>query len=430
MKQAEALATQPDATTGWSIYNEFPGSLRGYPLVQEGRFDEFPTKLYVQNGERVYIPRGMTPVGKSDHRTFGDKLGLDLKVQPRDIKQERAMKALAHAVQFHKNGVAVAPTGFGKTVLGAVAVGAAKVPTCVIVHKQDLVDQWQEAFSKFLGLSGVPVWQGDNIPTDPIVIAMVQSICKDGRYDLELYDRFGLVLVDEVHRMAATEFRHAMPKFPAVNRIGLSATPERPDGLEFVFQAHIGGNLFEVEGLPMPPKVYMIPTGFRPITATGRQVDPKAGKMNYADQLLRENPNRNKQITENVRRLQELGRKTVVFSHTRQHLTDLADMINMDHGFYVGGMKKQDLRKAALKPLVFTTYKMGSEGTDKPWWDACVLASPLAHVKQPVGRVTREWEGKPQPMVVDFVDAHPLWQGYAGSRRKEYHQMKADMIPV
>lgn len=429
MKQEQALAIQPDSTGGWSYYVDFQASTKGAPLTRRSRFEEEPIKLHVAQGKAVWVPRAMTPVGVKDCRNWGNGLKTAVNITPRSQKQADALNQTVKMVG-ERNGIIVAPTGFGKTVLGCAAIAQAKVSTCVLVHKSDLVDQWRDSFHKFLGIKNVPLWSGDNVPdpVDGLVIAMVQSVCKVDRYYPEVYQNFGMLIADEVHRMAATEFRKAIPRFPGIYRLGFSATPGRLDGSEFVFKAHMGEILFEIEGVPMPPKVYLQNTGFRPITSYGKLINPKPGKTNYADKLLWQNHDRNERIVMNIKRLHELGRKTVVFSATKAHLALLSQRIGpIPNGFYIGGMPKADLDKSATMSVCFATYKMGSEGTDKPWWDACVLASPLSHIIQPVGRVTREYPGKKTPIVVDFVDQHPLWEGYALSRIKEYDAIGASV---
>jgi superfamily II DNA or RNA helicase len=73
-----------------------------------------------------------------------------------------------------------------------------------------------------------------------IVLIMAQSLLSSREYPEDLYSYFGTVVVDEVHRFGAVEFRKAITRFPAKYRLGVTATPKRKDGLEDVFFMHIG----------------------------------------------------------------------------------------------------------------------------------------------------------------------------------------------
>ena len=74
--------------------------------------------------------------------------------------------------------------------------------------------------------------------------------------------------------------------------------------------------------------------------------------------------------------------------------------------------------------MIFTTYTMMGEGTDVPWLDTCILAMPRADVRQPVGRIRREYPGKNPGVVMDLIDNDsPVFAGYAASRGAWYRRL-------
>jgi len=128
------------------------------------------------------------------------------------------------------------------------------------------------------------------------------------------------------------------------------------------------------------------------------------------------------------------GRCILVQSDRKEHLETLALMCQTfgvpgtEIGFYVGGMKEKDLERAKAKSVIFATYQMTSEGTDIPWLDTLVMATPKSDVVQIVGRILRPFEGKQDPVVFDIVDySSSVFSGYWNSRRRWYSAIGAEV---
>ena len=132
-----------------------------------------------------------------------------------------------------------------------------------------------------------------------------------------------------------------------------------------------------------------------------------------------------------VRQTYDKDRKLVVFSTLIEHLKAIhgaclkAEGISgRKMGFYLGATtkgEKDQREREKVKPILFTTYAMMSEGTSLDWLDTCILAMPRSNVVQPVGRIRREYPDKGPPVVMDVIDADsPVFQGYAASRLKWY----------
>jgi superfamily II DNA or RNA helicase len=105
-----------------------------------------------------------------------------------------------------------------------------------------------------------------------------------------------------------------------------------------------------------------------------------------------------------------------------------------DMGMYVGATTKAERLKRdreAGRQILFTTYSMMGEGTDLPWLDTCILAMPRSKITQPIGRIRREYDGKPHPAVFDIVDADsPVFQSYANSRLADYQKLGAQVFNI
>lgn len=383
---------------------------------------------------------------------------------PRDDEQGRMVADAAYILKQKLGTIMQAPTGYGKTYLGAAVVQRLGQKTCVITTKEDIMHDWRKALSEVLSIpeSDVHFWNGDNVPGEDAqaVVALVQSVAKGPeRYSQEMYDQFGFVIVDEVQRMGADYFSQAMWWFKARYRLGLSATPYRRDGRERVFKAHIGEVDVWTEEQVLPFKVIMCRTGWKAPKlwhwnpATKKQefgpLPIPWGRAIVAVKHLQEHEYRNDLIFKFCKSALKKKRNTVIFSDTVEHLDTIKEHLiangigEENFGYYVGLTNKvynrpkkeqykdyrKDLRdQAATKPFVLATYKMCSEGTNKPWWDTAVFATAKADVNQIMGRIRREYEGKNQPVALDLVDDHQVFHVFAKKRIKWYEHEGAEIV--
>ncbi len=146
-----------------------------------------------------------------------------------------------------KGGILKLGCGIGKTNIAIYLSHKLKLKTLIIVHKEFLMDQWIERY-KSLTNAKIGIIRQDKVDVKgkDIVIGMLQSISmKD--YDQEIFNEFGFVVYDEVHHTASKVFSQALMKTSAEYTLGLSATPERSDGLIRVIKWHIGDILYSME---------------------------------------------------------------------------------------------------------------------------------------------------------------------------------------
>jgi len=132
----------------------------------------------------------------------------------------------------HDKGVLAAPTAFGKTVIGAWLIAKRGVNTLVLVHRQQLADQWRERLAAFLDLAPRSIGQfgaGRNKGRGKIDIGMLQSLHNNGTVR-DLVADYGYVLVDECHHIPAFSFEAVLKEVKAQYITGLTATPVRKDG--------------------------------------------------------------------------------------------------------------------------------------------------------------------------------------------------------
>ncbi len=162
-----------------------------------------------------------------DERVHGERLEVDF-VGTRRTDQEAAVSAMLH----HDAGVLCAPMAFGKTVAAAAMIARRRVNTLVLVHRTELLKQWQERLQAFLavdkGVIGV-IGGGKARPSGKIDIAVMQSLSRQGEVN-PLVESYGLVIVDECHHVGAVSFDAILRRTKARYVLGLTATPIRRDG--------------------------------------------------------------------------------------------------------------------------------------------------------------------------------------------------------
>lgn len=339
--------------------------------------------------------------------------------------------------------------------IGAEVIGNVGVKTLIIIPKEDIIEQWVKALKEVLNLKDneIGLIQGDScsVAGKKVVIAMVHSICKDGRYPAWVYKEFGFVVIDEVQVMGAETFSDAMWKFPAKLRLGLTATPYRMDGKDFVFFSHIGSVQVVSADAPLVPKIivrrssWQVPT-IKVIEVDGKgrklirtkQLPHKAGKCMHIHKLLAGSEARNDIIINFVFQAYKKGRRTIVFSELKDaHLVPWEIMLlakgvpKRDIGWYAGKMSKQEIEQTKLKPIILATYGKAAMATNIPWLDTCVFGTPRSDVEQILGRILREYPDKFDPIALDMVDEDSeVYLGYYHKRLVYYSQIGAEVIQM
>lgn len=430
----------------WFPANE---SLRTQFTVKD-RFGE-PVKAYVERHGKIGLPINCVSSWKEDRRTLGAPVQpFAMMMPPRDDEQARCIDESLGLMKSGRSHMVRAGTGRGKSYMGCAIAAALGLTTLIIVNKDDLMSQWREkALLKFTNLKPheIGTIQGDvcDWKGKKVVLAMIHSLSLD-KYGDELKDYFGLVIWDECHRVAADTFSRTAMMFNARLRLGLSANKDRSDGMMWMVEALIGPQAVVSEYMPITPRVmvwkseFKIPTVVRRVQGLAKRVPipHSPGKMGSVYKVMANDNPRNTRICEFVMACQQKDRHTVLFADTREHLDVLHHKLHVtfgikksDMGFYVGSLKKGDvpLAEAAGRSIVLATYAMCSEATDYPSWNAAAFCTPRSQVNQAAGRILREMEGKPKPVLFDIRDpSSDILEGYWYSRLKYYSSLKSEMV--
>ena len=222
------VKARPLSTGAMAVFPWSENLARRFSLVT--RFGD-PYSLFRKDGDNILLPRETCQLGYEDERVSGKPVAFDLVIGPKNEEQKRLSVEINHHLANGTSHIVRAPTGTGKTWLACSAMATVKRKALILVHKEDLIDQWRSALIKFLGLAPheIGLVQADKVSVvgKKVVIAMIHSVAIPDRYDRSVFEDFGLLIPDEVHTCAADTLSQSLMHVPARLRLGLSATQRR-----------------------------------------------------------------------------------------------------------------------------------------------------------------------------------------------------------
>ncbi len=388
--------------------------------------------VYLESPKKLYLPRfyGMKRFGIPTMNLMeeGDSIDLSFNGDLREEQKPIEEVYLKNAEQ-RGGGIISIRCGGGKTVLALHIISVLKKKTVVVVHKDFLMTQWRDRILEFLPDARIGKIQQNTVDIEDkdIVLAMVQSLSMK-EYDEDTFNSFGLAVFDECHHLGAEVFSKSMRKVASKYMLGLSATPKRKDGLSKVFEWFMGDIVYlQKKKNEDYAEVQLIECKFSDEKYNKVEVnfrkEPCMPKM--INNICEYYP-RTELIVSLVRKYFEEKRSILILSDRRGHLNQLAEMINKftPTGFYVGGMKPDELRESQEKEIILATFSMASEGMDIPKLNTVFLASPKSDVEQSVGRVFRQkaCDRKFHPLIIDIQDNFSSFQKQGEKRITFYHK--------
>jgi len=405
----------------------------GAPIANTNTFPAFR-----ESDKKLYVPRyfgqEMFGIPKENKITEGDNMSIHFHGKLRDVQEPVVEKFLNH-VKDGGGGLLELPCGFGKTSISLYIASQLKKKTLVIVHKEFLMNQWIERIQQFLPQAKIGRIQGPVIDIEgkDIVLAMLQSLSmKD--YPASLFDCFGFTIIDEVHHISSEVFSCALFKLVTKYMLGLSATMNRKDGTTRVFKMFLGNVVYKKERSKDEEVIV------RGITYETNDEDFNETKYDFRGNpafstmisklctfshrsefmlkvlvdMLHENPNQ----------------QIMILAHNKNLLTYLHDAIKHRNiasvGYYVGGMKETALKESETKKVIIATYSMAAEALDIKSLTTLIMATPKTDIEQAVGRILREKHS--QPIVVDIIDKHDIFQKQWLKRKRFYKSQNYKII--
>lgn len=356
-----------------------------------------------------------------DIRPKPEKIKIAFKGKLRDETHQN--EALSKAIEAG-HGILSLPCGFGKTTVSLAIACKLGYRTMIVVHKEFLANQWKERIQQFCPGASIGIVQQNKKEVDcDFVIAMLQSLSLK-EYSFEDFDSIGTLIVDEAHHICAKVFSQSLFKLCPKHAFGLSATPNRKDGLTKVLHWFMGPTFFSVERknqdqVDMFPLVYTCPRFEDPPPCT------RFGKLSLPTMIteLTEMPDRNRLILQTIKDLTKTTRQILVLSDRRFHCEYLHNKFKTTSGLYMGGMKEEELAESSKKQIIFATFSQAHEGLDIPTLDTVILATPKSDIVQSIGRIMRETKGKKNnPQIYDVVDHWSVFFAMYNKRLRVYRQ--------
>lgn len=385
--------------------------------------DNFP--IYYESKMRFYVPRhwGIKEFGKPDADIVSD--GNDLpktvssnnKFPPRDFQVE----IINSFMEKGANGLICVPCGYGKTFMALnIAVRLGK-RFLIVVDKEFLMNQWKSEIENFILGARVGILQANKVQIDTseydVTICMIQTICRRELPD-GFFDEYGFTIFDECHHLGASYFCKALRKIQTKYMLGLSATPDRDDGLSCVFEYHLGEPVYKNTKRAPDKEAVVKAVWFNSEDPVYKEVPVNWRGETVTAKLLNqiaEFESRNRRILSLIEEYaQDKDRFILILSDRISQLEWFENALNdlptkYIHGYYIGGMKQTKLDDNATKcQILLATYQMASEGFSVKKLNTVILATPRKNVEQSTGRIFREQitERKLAPHIIDIIDSH------------------------
>ena len=383
----------------------------------------------------------------TDKTNHGNKISVSFQGEERE-EQLEAINALLP----YTNGILHATTAFGKTVTAAAIIARKKVNTLILVHSKALLKQWHDRLTEFLNIdypqheeknkrgrrkvfSPIGCFDSSGNTLHGIIdIALIQS-CLDEDGVKPFVQDYGMVIVDECHHVSSITFEQVLMSIKAHTIYGLTATPIRKDGHQPIIFMQCGPIRFTTDAKSQIAKQsfdrFLIPrfTSYNSILEDRLSI---ATLYKY----LSEDEIRNNLIVEDICKAVNTGRTPIILTNRTAHVSVLAEKLKATiknvislTGAGTTREKREAMQRLQTIPdseqlVIVATGKYVGEGFDYPRLDTLFLALPISWkglLTQYAGRLHREYEGKKDVRIYDYIDIHePICDSMYRKRLKGY----------
>ena len=395
-----------------------------------------PFPIYYESPSRWYVPRfwGIENCGEPD----GDARhpGLPLRAELAFNKTLRP-EQLPIVNAFRDggwNGLICVPCGYGKTFMAIWLACQMRRRFLVVVHQEFLMEQWRAELEGSVPGIRIGRLQGPRAQLGPeydCCICMLQTVASRD-WPADTFRDFGFAIFDECHHLGAEHFSRALMSIQVRNMLGLSATPDRMDGLDNVFLWYLGPVRYQIR--VRDPDESVVVRVLRFTSADSEYADTptdcrgEISRPRLCNQLAAYAP-RTRAICDELQKALAEGRKLLVLSDRRGHLeafeAEFRERGFTSIGYYVGGMKAAARDEAATRQIVLGTFTLAAEGMNVRDLNTVALVTPKSRIEQAVGRIFRlkKEERTFQPLIYDIIDEpHDVCVRQYRKRRQFYRQ--------
>lgn len=380
----------------------------------------------------IVFPRfyGQNRLGVPNRVAFKSNEQRDYKFAGKLRKEQlKPATAILEALSTQGGGILSVKTGGGKTMLAIYCMYKLQCTSIVVVNKVELVKQWKKEIVKFIPNARVGEIRGDifDVHEKDIVVGMVNTLSMKN-FPCKVFDIFDFLVVDECHTVASEIFHQCMPRLRCPYTLGLSATPDRDDGLMQVVKWFLGDIVYKSKD-KVDSKLDVLVN-----------VVKYRGKKEYASELIafNEKPNIAKMLNvmcEDATRTnilvwiitelynQHEDRNILVLADRKKLLKTLKKRLvdlGMSAELFIGEMKTEEYEEAKKKRIILGSYQICGTGFNLPKLNTLVMATPRKKVEQMVGRILRK-QHDIHPVVVDLWDTFSIFQ-YMGAARVRFYK--------
>lgn len=434
---------------------------KAFYIAQKKRLNTYDIPRIISLAEvddrYLYLPRGLENkimekfpnANIIDNKDQGKRINVDFIGQLYPEQQEGLNKLLDNEM-----GILCAGTGFGKTIVAGKLIAEKKVNCLILVHTKNLAGQWKAQLEEFLDIKDEPfeeltpkgrkrkkdkigkIYEGKILRSGNIDIALFQSLSKNEDID-EIMKEYGMVIVDEAHHVAAKTFEDVIKCAGSKYIYGLTATPQREDGLENILYMQLGEIKHKADKII--PR-HIIQQLYIRFTSLGEHISNiETNELHDNNELIIQSEDRNNQIVQDIKDNILEKRHIIVLSRYVEHINKLKEKLDKEKinaPIYIlnSKMRSKDIKNELMnlknegKPFVLlTTGSYAGEGFDLPSLDTLILAMPNSGknvMQQYLGRLLRGLDEKEKLKVYDYVDyAIPMIYRMYQKRLRAYKQL-------
>ncbi len=398
--------------------------------------DSFP--LYQEIGDEIGVPRqyGIEKFGKVeinrltnyDYPTYN--MHYQGKLRP---NQEIIVNKVIKGLKTHTGGLLIAGCGSGKTNMAIYIACKFKLKTLFIVHKNFLANQISARIKTFTNKKRVGLIQGKIIDDEhAFVIATVQSLSQKD-YDPNIFKNFGMIIIDEVHHMAAKSFSKVFLKYGAKYMLGITAEKQRDDGLYKILNLFLGPILHFEDQKPND-KVIVRSFVFKTSDVENTKLIINRHTQDTDRSTMISNiakiKTRNRFIYNIILKLYDQGKNILFLSNRLKQISRLEKLLEENEytkdnvGKYLGMMKQDELQLASTKQIILGTFNMAEEGLDIENLNVIILGTPKSKIRQSVGRILRKEVYEEHPLVIDIRDESEVFNKQFLKRLDYYYKQE------
>lgn len=405
-------------------------------------------KLIEESKNVVFLPRGFLnklvvflDVNAIKYSVRLEHAVLDEIISDSSITLTPNQAIAVDSALAHEQGVIVAPSGSGKTIIDFEIIARRKLPALILVHRKQILDQWVERIQTFLGIPKTQIGQYSGSKKKigkQITVGLLQSLARNTNLS-EFRNKFGTVIVDECHHIPASTFRQVVTQFNPAYLYGLTATPKRKHNDEKLIYVFIGDIISRIETTDfkaMSTVIARSPDVIVKTTSISLPFKFKTDLFQLLSKVICFDTGRNLLIVEGIVEQVTNNHKVLVLSERKEHL----DVINLYlkgqcETIVVSGDDSARARKSKIGQIegghyqaILSTGQFFGEGIDIRGITCLILAFPFSFEGKLMQYIGRLRDSDSQKLIIDYRDKDIPFLERQFKQRERYYKKHCKIL--